>query len=146
MNTSSYNSSNSLIKYSKIADLIVIGIVFLILIGLLAFDYQYFNFNEQIIKIPYNSKIYFDLLPWILFGVLVVDLYFKFRLTGDWNRFIRLNWMDITMVLLIPFLFPLKFVKLFIKPYKMINAGKYSIKSYQKISKIMKYWRKNLRK
>jgi hypothetical protein len=143
MNTSSYNSSNSLIKYSKIADLIVIGIVFLILIGLLAFDYQYFNFNEQIIKIPYNSKIYFDLLPWILFGVLVVDLYFKFRLTGDWNRFIRLNWMDITMVLLIPFLFPLKFVKLFIKPYKMINAGKYSIKSYQKIYKIIKSWKKS---
>ena len=143
MNTSSsYNSSNSLIKYSKIADLIVIGIVFLILIGLLAFDYQYFNFDEQIIKIPYNSKIYFDLLPWILFGVLVVDLYFKFRLTGDWNRFIRLNWMDITMVLLIPFLFPLKFVKLFIKPYKMINAGKYSIKSYQKIYKIIKSWKK----
>ena len=142
MNSSSYNSSNSLFNYSKIADLIVIGIVFLILIGFLAFDYEYFSFKEQIIKIPYNMKIYFDLLPWILFAVLVFDLYFKFRITGNWNKFIRINWIDIIMILLIPFLFPMKFFKVFIKPYKMIKAGKYTIKSYQKIYKIMKTWRK----
>ena len=132
MNSSSYNSSNSLFNYSKIADLIVIGIVFLILIGFLAFDYEYFSFKEQIIKIPYHMKIYFDLLPWILFAVLVFDLYFKFRITGNWNKFIRINWIDIIMILLIPFLFPMKFFKVFIKPYKMIKAGKYTIKSYQK--------------
>ncbi|HET8857954.1 MAG TPA: hypothetical protein VFM28_10545 [Nitrososphaeraceae archaeon] len=140
--SSSYNSSNSLFNYSKIADLIVIGIVFLILIGFLAFDYEYFSFKEQIIKIPYHMKIYFDLLPWILFAVLVFDLYFKFRITGNWNKFIRINWIDIIMILLIPFLFPMKFFKVFIKPYKMIKAGKYTIKSYQKIYKIMKTWRK----
>ena len=142
MNSSFYKSSNSLFNYSKIADLIVIGIVFLILIGFLAFDYEYFSFKEQIIKIPYHMKIYFDLLPWILFAVLVFDLYFKFRITGNWNKFIRINWIDIIMILLIPFLFPMKFFKVFIKPYKMIKAGKYTIKSYQKIYKIMKTWRK----
>ena len=147
MNSSSYNSSNSLFNYSKIADSIVIGIVFLILIGFLAFDYEYFSFKEQIIKIPYHMKIYFDLLPWILFAVLVFDLYFKFRITGNWNKFIRINWIDIIMILLIPFLFPMKFFKVFIKPYKMIKAGKYTIKSYQKIYKIMKSWKKkSLRK
>jgi hypothetical protein len=140
--SSSYNSSNSLLNYSKIADLIVIGIVFLILIGFLAFDYEYFSFKEQIIKIPYNMKIYFDLLPWIVFAVLVFDLYFKFKIIGNLNKFIRINWIDIIMILLIPFLFPMKFFKVFIKPYKMIKAGKYTIKSYQKIYKIMKTWRK----
>ena len=142
MNTSSFNSSNSLFKYSKIIDLIIIGIVFVIFIGLLAFDYKYFNFNKQIIKIPYHLKIYFDLLPWILFCVLAFDLYLKFRITGNWRKFIKINWMDIIMILLIPFLFPLKFVKLLIKPYKMINAGKYTIKSFQKIYKIIKSWKK----
>jgi hypothetical protein len=141
---SSYNSSNSLFYYSKIADLIVIGIVFLILIGFLAFDYEYFSFKEQIIKIPYHMKIYFELLPWILFAVLVFDLYFKFKIAGNWNKFIRINWIDIIMILLIPFLFPMKFFKVFIKSYKMINAGKYMIKSYQKIYKIMKSWRKKV--
>ena len=126
---SSYNSSNSLFYYSKIADLIVIGIVFLILIGFLAFDYEYFSFKEQIIKIPYHMKIYFELLPWILFAVLVFDLYFKFKIAGNWNKFIRINWIDIIMILLIPFLFPMKFFKVFIKSYKMINAGKYMINS-----------------
>ena len=144
MNTSSYNSSNSLFNYSKIADLIVIGIVFLILIGFLAFDYEYFSFKEQIIKIPYHMKVYFDLLPWILFAVLVFDLYFKFRIAGNWNNFIRINWIDIIMALLIPFLFPMKFFKVFIKPYKMVKAGKYTIKSYQKIYKITKFWRKKV--
>jgi hypothetical protein len=141
---SSYNSSNSLFYYSKIADLIVIGIVFLILIGFLAFDYEYFSFKEQIIKIPDHMKIYFDLLPWILFAVLVFDLYFKFKVAGNWNKFIRINWIDIIMILLIPFLFPMKFFKVFIKSYKIINAGKYMIKSYQKIYKIMKSWRKKV--
>ena len=141
---SSYNSSNSFFNYSKIADLIVIGIVFLILIGFLAFDYEYFSFKEQIVKIPYHIKIYFDLLPWILFIVLAFDLYFKFRIAKNWNKFIRINWIDIIMILLIPFLFPMKFFKIFIKPYKMIKAGKYTIKSYQKIYKIMKTWRKKV--
>jgi hypothetical protein len=141
---SSYNSSNSFFNYSKIADLIVIGIVFLILIGLLAFDYEYFSFKEQIVKIPYHMKIYFDLLPWILFAVLVFDLYFKFKIAKNWIKFIRINWIDIIMILLIPFLFPMKFFKIFIKPYKMIKAGKYTIKSYQKIYKIMKTWRKKV--
>jgi hypothetical protein len=131
-------------NYSKIADLIVIGIVFLILIGLLAFDYEYFSFKEQIVKIPYHMKIYFDLLPWILFAVLVFDLYFKFKIAKNWIKFIRINWIDIIMILLIPFLFPMKFFKIFIKPYKMIKAGKYTIKSYQKIYKIMKTWRKKV--
>jgi hypothetical protein len=144
MNSSQYNSSNSLFEYSKIADLIVIGIVFLILIGFLAFDYEYFGFKEQIIKIPYYIKIYFDLLPWILFAVLVFDLYLKFRIEGNWSKFIRINWLDIIMVVLIPFLFPMKFFKVFIKPYKMIKAGKYTIKSYQKINKIIKSWRKKI--
>jgi magnesium-transporting ATPase (P-type) len=141
---SSYNSSNSFFNYSKIADLIVIGIVFLILIGFLAFDYEYFSFKEQIVKIPYHIKIYFDLLPWILFIVLAFDLYFKFRIAKNWNKFIRINWIDIIMILLIPFLFPMKFFKIFIKPYKMIKAGKYTIKSYQKIYKVMKTWRKKV--
>ena len=141
---SSYNSSNSFFNYSKIADLIVIGIVFLILIGFLAFDYEYFSFKEQIVKIPYHIKIYFDLLPWILFIVLAFDLYFKFRIAKNWNKFIRINWIDIIMILLIPFLFPMKFFKVFIKPYKMVKAGKYMIKSYQKIYKITKFWRKKV--
>ncbi|HJU58247.1 MAG TPA: hypothetical protein VJ583_00735 [Nitrososphaeraceae archaeon] len=141
---SSYNSSNSFFNYSKISDLIVIGIVFLILIGLLAFDYEYFSFKEQIVKIPYHMKIYFDLLPWILFAVLVFDLYFKFKIAKNWIKFIRINWIDIIMILLIPFLFPMKFFKIFIKPYKMIKAGKYTLKSYQKIYKIMKTWRKKV--
>ena len=145
MNTSSYNSSN-LVYYSKIVDLIVIAIIFLILLGFIAFDYEYFSFKDPIIKIPYQMKIYFDLLPWILFTILGFDLYLKFRMAGNWNKFIRKNWIDIIMTLLIPFLFPMKLFKVFIKSYKMINAGKYGIKSYQKISKIMKYWRKNLRK
>src|SRR5687767_2587153 len=112
MNPSSYNSSNSLFNYLKIADLIVIGLVFLILIGLLAFDYEYFSFKEQIVKIPYHMKIYFDLLPWILFAVLVFDLYFKFKIAKNWIKFIRINWIDIIMILLIPFLFPKKFFKI----------------------------------
>ncbi len=89
-------------------------------------------------------KVYFDLLPWILFAVLVFDLYFKFRIAGNWNNFIRINWIDIIMALLIPFLFPMKFFKVFIKPYKMVKAGKYTIKSYQKIYKITKFWRKKV--
>ena len=84
MNTSSYNSSN-LVYYSKIVDLIVIGIIFLILLGFIAFDYEYFSFKDPIIKIPYQMKIYFDLLPWILFTILGFDLYLKFRMAGNWN-------------------------------------------------------------
>ena len=123
-------------KYLKILDFSIIILVFLIFIGFLAFDYEFFQFEKPLISLSYDMKIYFDLLPWILFIILIVDLYLKYLIVNkNWNKFLKIYWLDLIMTLLIPLLFPFKLVKASYKSYKVIKTTKYSFKIFQKIKK-----------
>jgi len=123
-------------------DLIIIGLVIFILLGFFAYDYKFFGFNEQIINIPHNLKYYFDSLLWILFIVLILDLYLKYKVTKNWKIFIKKYWIDVTMTILIPIVYPFKFMKVSIKTYKMIKTAKYTIKIAQKIKKIKYFFKR----
>ncbi|MGD1834976.1 MAG: hypothetical protein ACPKQO_04575, partial [Nitrososphaeraceae archaeon] len=110
--------------------------MFFILIGFLSFDYEFFQFEKPLISLPYDAKIYFDLLPWILFIILVVDLYLKYLIVNkNRNKFIKKYWLDLILTLLIPVLFPFKLAKVSFKSYKLIKTTKYSFKIFQKIKK-----------
>ena len=60
---------------SKILDLAVLGLLVIFFIGVLAFDIAYFGFHEAIITIPHDAEAYFEVLPWIIFGLLLADIY-----------------------------------------------------------------------
>ena len=45
------------------------------------------------LKIPHEGKQYFEVIPWIIFGVLVFDLYLKYIIVGrDWKLLIKHHW------------------------------------------------------
>jgi hypothetical protein len=120
---------------SKILDLALFGLLAAFFVGVLAFDIAYFGFHEAIIPIPREAEPYFEALPWTILGLLLADIYIKYRkLDSDWRALLRQHWLDIVMVALIPVFMPLKFIKL-VKALKTVKSG---LKIIQKAKKLFK--------
>lgn len=126
-------------KLLIINDLFIFGLLILLIIGFLSYDYDVFGINESIIPLSKDYKVYFEFLPWILFLLLSLDLFIKYLFVGrDLRYFLKKYWIDIFLTILIPLLFPLKFIKPFLKIYKSTKFVKSGYKLSQKYDKIFK--------
>jgi hypothetical protein len=135
------NRHAKLKKLSKFADISVLILLVIFFLGFLAFDYEIFGLHEQIITIPHEMEVYFEFVPWIIFIVLVFDLFLKYWI-GEKNLkiFFQHYWLDVVMAALIPILLPLKFMKMTVKSFKIIKTGKFGYKANQKIGKIRQHF------
>ena len=141
MDSTSSSTSHIITLCSKIADMVVLGLLVIFFVGFLAFDYQLLGFRDPLITIPHESEQYFEVIPWIIFGVLVFDLYLKYIIVGkDWKLLIKHHWLDISMAALIPILLPLKFIKVTLKIFKTVKATKFGYKVFQKIKKVFTHF------
>jgi hypothetical protein len=126
---------------SRFADTTVLFLLVIFFLGFLAFDYELFGLHEQIIAIPHEMEVYFEFVPWIIFVVLVFDLFLKYLLVErNLKIFFRHYWLDVLMAALIPILLPLKILKFTLKPYKIVKTGKFGYKANQKIGKLRKHF------
>lgn len=116
-------------------DALVIFLLVLLLVGFLAFDYELLGLQNPIIPISHDVEYYFEMAVWILFGILILDLYLKYTTIGSWKLFLTRQWLDILTTVLIPILFPLKFTLTFAKFYKFVKSSKYGFKIVQKMKK-----------
>ena len=141
MGSKHQNQHVKLKKLSKFADISVLFLLAIFFIGFLAFDYEIFGLHEQIIVIPHEMEIYFELVPWIIFMVLVFDLFLKYLIVEkNLKIFFQHYWFDIVMAALIPILLPLKFMKMTLKPFKIIKTSKFGYKANQKIGKLREHF------
>jgi hypothetical protein len=137
MNPSSSTASHIIMGCAKIADIVVLCLLVIFFVGFLAFDYELLGFHNPLIAIPHESEQYFEVIPWIIFGVLLIDLYLKYMIVGrNLKLLFKHHWLDISMTALIPILLPLKFVKITLKIFKAVKATKFGYKVFQKIKKI----------
>ena len=128
-------------KLSKFADISVLILLVIFFLGFLAFDYEIFGLHEQIITIPHEMEVYFEFVPWIIFIVLVFDLFLKYLIVEkNLKVFFQHYWLDVVMAALIPILLPLKFMKMTVKSFKIIKTGKFGYKANQKIGKIRQHF------
>lgn len=128
-------------KLSKFADISVLILLVIFFLGFLAFDYEIFGLHEQIITIPHAMEVYFEFVPWIIFIVLVFDLFLKYLIVEkNLKIFFQHYWLDVVMAALIPILLPLKFMKMTVKSFKIIKTGKFGYKANQKIGKIRQHF------
>jgi hypothetical protein len=138
MNSTSSTTSHLTTVCSKIADIVVLGLLVIFFVGFLAFDYELLGFHDSFLRIPHEGKQYFETIPWIIFGVLVFDLYLKYIIVGrNLKLFFKHYWLDVSMAALIPILLPLKFVKVTLKMFKAVKATKFGYKLGHKINKFL---------
>jgi hypothetical protein len=137
MNPASSTPSHVITVCSKIADIVVLSLLVIFFVGFLAFDYELLGFHDPFITIPHESEQYFEAIPWVIFGVLLFDLYLKYIIVGrNLKLLFKHHWLDISMVVLIPILLPLKFIKVTLKIFKAVKATKFGYKVFQKIKKV----------
>jgi hypothetical protein len=137
MNPTSSMPAHIITVCSKIANIVVLSLLVIFFVGFLAFDYELLGFHDPPITIPHENEQYFEVIPWIIFGVLLFDLYLKYTIVGrNLKLLFKHHWLDISMTALIPILLPLKFIKVTLKVFKAVKATKFGYKVFQKIKKI----------
>ncbi len=126
-------------KFLILIDLTIFGLLIIFIMGFLAFDYEIFGIQEPLIHLPGELKSYYEILPWVLFSLLIIDLIVKFNLSKcNLKYFLKKYWFDLLLTILIPVLFPIKFIKPALKIYKSTKITKTGIKLFQKYDKIFK--------
>jgi hypothetical protein len=137
MNPASSTASHLIRVCSKIADIVVLCLLVIFFVGFFVFDYELLGLHDPFIAIPHENEQYFEVIPWIIFGILVFDLYLKYIIVGrNLKLLFKHHWFDISMAALIPILLPLKFIKVTLKVFKAVKATKFGYKVFQKIKKI----------
>ena len=103
INPSSSAASHIIMVCSKIADIAVLCLLVIFFVSFLAFDYEFLGFHDPPIAIPHESEQYFEVIPWMIFGVLLFYLYLKHIIVGR-NLKLRFkhHWLDISMAAFVP--------------------------------------------
>lgn len=126
-------------QFLIVNDISIFGLLILFFIGFLAFDYEILAIKEPFIHIPKYYKDFFEVLPWILFSLLVIDLCLKYKLSGGKPKyFLKKYWTDVLLTILLPVLFPLKFFNATFKIYKYSKFAKSGFKLIQKYDKLFR--------
>lgn len=123
----------------KALDFLLLGMVVVYFIGFLSFHPQSLFLVDSLFDIPHEYEIYFEVLLWTIFGLLIVDLYFKYREIKNWKLFLKKHWHDIVMLALIPFLTMFKIAKISVSLVKTAKASKSGFKVFQKAKKASKH-------
>jgi hypothetical protein len=128
-------------RFLLINDLFIFSLLILFFIGFLIYDYELTGIKEPFIPNPISKdyKVFFEILPIILFSLLLIDLLIKYKLADKKFRyFVKKYWTDILMTVLLPILFPLKYFNATFKIYKYIKFAKSGFKLAQKYDKLFK--------
>jgi hypothetical protein len=126
-------------QFLIINDLSIFSLLILFFIGFLIYDYELIGIREPFIHVHKDFKDFFEILPLILFSLLLIDLLIKYKLVdGKWRYFLKKYWTDILMTILLPILFPLKYFNATFKIYKYVKFAKSGFKLAQKYDKLFK--------
>jgi len=120
--------------------LLIMAVVYFV--GFVSFHPESLLLKEAPYHIPHEYEIYFEILLWVFFGLLVLDLYLKYRKLNDWKLFLRKHWHEIAMVVLIPFLTAFKIAKISANLVKTLKASKSGFKIFYKAKKASKHLKK----
>jgi hypothetical protein len=123
----------------RILDCTILSLAVIYFVGFLALYPDSIFLSESLYHIPYEYEIYFEYVLWILFSLLVLDLFVKYKQLKNWRTFLKKHWHDIAMLALIPFLAVFKIVKIAIKMVKTLKASKSGFKVFYKAKKASKY-------
>jgi hypothetical protein len=118
----------------------VLDIVLLIMavtyfVGFISFYPESIFLKEAPYHIPHSYEIYFEILLWVFFGLLVFDLYLKYKKLNSLRLFIKKHWHEMVMIALIPFLAAFKITKISLKLVKTLKASKSGFKAFYKANK-----------
>ncbi len=123
-------------------DFVLLALAITYFVGFLSFHPESLLLKDAPYHIPHEYEIHFEILLWIFFGLLILDLYLKYKKLNNWKLFIKKHWLDILLVVLIPFLTAFKIAKISTNLVKSMKASKGGFKVFYKAKKASKHIKK----
>ncbi len=123
----------------KSLDFVLLALAITYFVGFLSFHPESLLLKDAPYHIPHEYEIHFEILLWIFFGLLVLDLYLKYKKINNWKLFLKKHWLDILLVVLIPFLTAFKIAKISTNLVKSMKASKGGFKVFYKAKKASKH-------
>lgn len=103
----------------------------------------YLNIHSDIIglsqdPVPVSKEVeeFWEYFTWIVFGVLALDIYLKYRKIRDLRLFLKKHWLDILMLCLLPLFAGFKVAKMSVKIVKGLKMAKSGFKAAQRARKL----------
>ena len=126
---------------NKILDIVLLAMATIYFVGFISFHPESIFLKEAPYHIPHQYENHFEILLWIFFGLLVLDLYLKYKKLNNWKLFLKKHWHEIILLILIPFLTVFKIAKISVKLVKTLKASKSGFKVFYKAKKTSKYYK-----
>ncbi|MEW6043014.1 MAG: hypothetical protein AB1608_02015 [Thermoproteota archaeon] len=124
-----------------VLDIVLLVMAVTYFVGFISFYPESIFLKEAPYHIPHSYEIYFETLLWVFFGLLILDLYLKYKKLNDWKIFLKKHWHEIAMIALIPFLAAFKIAKISLKLVKTLKASKSGFKVFYKANKATKQFK-----
>lgn len=108
-------------------------------IGSLELMPETYGLSKPLLDIPIWLEVYWDYIPLAILALSVLDITFKYKQLKSFKLLLRNHFLDILMIVLLPFLLIFKIAKLSYKLYKVIKVTKSWTKFAHLIKKIKVY-------
>jgi uncharacterized membrane protein YbhN (UPF0104 family) len=105
-----------------------------VMISIVVFFVGYVNIHSDVAGLPHflpvteEIGIFWEYFSWIIFSMLAVDVYLKYRKSDSPRSFLKKYWLDVVMLALIPMFAGLKIAKIAIKLVKGLKMAKSGFK------------------
>lgn len=110
-------------------DVFVSALVMFYFAGYLGIHSDLVGLHEPLIPVTKGVEEFWDLFSWAVFGVLVFDIYLKYRKVRDPKLFLKKHWPEILMLCLMPVFAGFKAAKFSVKLVKGLKMAKSGFKA-----------------
>jgi hypothetical protein len=90
------------------------------------------------IPVTKEAEEFWELLTWVVFAFLVVDIYLKYMAVGNARKFLRKHWLDLIMLAMLPLFAGFKIAKVAVKLVKSAKLSKSGFKAFKAAKKLAK--------
>lgn len=127
---------NSLFKQGL--SYVTFSLILIFFFGLINIEYSALGLSAPLFPITEQIKIFFDIIFWIIVGLLGLELLVAYLEIRNTRTFVRKYWLEIILLVLMPVFVGFKALKISLKIVKQIKVSKTGFKIFQKFTKTKK--------
>lgn len=119
--------------FKKTLSFVTFSLIVVFIFGLINIEHSSLGISESLFAITDQVIIIFDIIFWLIVGLLTLELVMAYLKIRDTKSFVKKYWLEIITLVLMPIFVGFKILKVSLKIIKQIKIGKTVFKLFQKI-------------
>ena len=125
-------------SFKKSLSFITFSLIVIFFFGLVNIEHLALGISEPLFEITDQVKVIFDVIFWIIVGLLGLELVVAYLEIRNTRTFVRKYWLEIILLVLMPVVIGFKILKISMKLVKQFKISKTGFKIFQKLKKSKK--------